>query len=126
MFKFCYYILGVLNGEVRLNFKLKHCFFSKIAKFLNLLKIMCYFHFQFHHTRLAVILKTWFNVAPKNTFFFTGKWELFTHFLVTVQRFVRYRLQYRSLQCCGSGSGAFLSSGSELGTFQAMLMLELF
>jgi hypothetical protein len=78
---------------------------------------MCDFHFQFHHTRLAVILKTWFNVAPKNTFFFTGKGELFTHFLVTVQRFVRYRLQYSTLQCCrsGSGSGAFLTFGSELG-----------
>ena len=31
---------------------------------------------QFHHTRLAVILKTWFNLAPQNTYFFTGK-ELF-------------------------------------------------
>ncbi len=73
--------------------------------------------FQFHHTRLAVILKTWFNVAPKNTYFFTGKWELFTHISCTGTTFcaVPYRLQYSTLQCCGSGSGAFLNFGSELG-----------
>jgi hypothetical protein len=78
---------------------------------------MCDFHFQFHHTRLAVILKTWFNVAPKNTYFFTGKWEFFTHFLGPVQRFVRYRLQYSTVLCsvADPGSGAFLTSGSEMG-----------
>ena len=36
-------------------------------------KINKNFLFQFHSTRLPVILKTWFNLAPKQTFFFTGK-----------------------------------------------------
>ncbi len=64
----------------------KTLFCSKCKEFYNVCK-SCVTFFQFHHTRLAVILKTWFNVAPKNTYFFTGKWELFTHFPVPVQRF---------------------------------------